>query len=294
MPSDDLSPALPPLGPPGRCRGVARGLMSHARRRRQRRALGQPESGAPVGDDPAAVAENRARLAAALGAQPVWLQPGARQRRVTRWTAARRRRAATGRRRLDRRARHCRARCWWPTACRCCLRAATAARSRPPMPAGAVWPAGVLEAHRAGLVRGRRCAGDVLAWLGPCIGRDAFEVGADVLRRLRPAPDSADPPRFASPARRRQRCAGWPTCRAWRGDRLRAPGVREIHGGRWCTVQDRQASSRSAATGSAGACRCRDRARRLMPRPGGARGAGRRGHRCTARCPAAARRTAAG
>jgi YfiH family protein len=40
--------------------------------------------------------------------------------------------------------------------------------------------AGVLE-NTLGLMRARRPAAEIIAWLGPCIGPSAFEVGADVV-----------------------------------------------------------------------------------------------------------------
>lgn len=56
---------------------------------------------------------------------------------------------------------------------------------------------GVLEAAVGALERGAGVrAGDLLAWLGPCIGPDRFEVGADVLQAF-----GVDPDAFSRPAR---------------------------------------------------------------------------------------------
>jgi polyphenol oxidase len=74
--------------------------------------------------------------------------------------------------------------------------------------------------------------GDVVAWLGPCIGPRQFEVGADVLQALgsdehctrRPRPDGsarwlADLPALAR-------------------SRLLAAGLQQITGGQACTFED--------------------------------------------------------
>ena len=83
------------------------------------------------------------------------------------------------------------------------------------------------------------CAPDqVLAWLGPCIGPAAFEVGADVLLAFGQQPDTADPALFRSSPR----AEGSPR---WRADlaalarqRLAAQGVVNVSGGQWCTATD--------------------------------------------------------
>jgi YfiH family protein len=95
--------------------------------------------------------------------------------------------------------------------------------------------AGVLEGSVRALCEAASCdAQDLLAWLGPCIGPRRFEVGSDVLAAFgnsaaahfmpRPHPDGemrwlADLPGLAR-------------------DRLRSTGVRQISGGSWCTVED--------------------------------------------------------
>ena len=99
--------------------------------------------------------------------------------------------------------------------------------------------AGVLENTVAALRAGTGCdAADLVAWLGPCIGPEAFEVGADVLKAFAVNPGAPDPARF----KLRIRSDGSP---AWLAnlpllarDRLASVGVAQISGGSWCTVQD--------------------------------------------------------
>jgi YfiH family protein len=100
--------------------------------------------------------------------------------------------------------------------------------------------AGVVERCVESVCRGASCEPhELAAWLGPCIGPDAFEVGADVLRAFGVAATAASHARF----RFQPRADGDPRWRAdlagLARDRLLALGVRRISGGRWCTVQDR-------------------------------------------------------
>lgn len=78
----------------------------------------------------------------------------------------------------------------------------------------------------------------VQAWLGPCIGPNAFEVGADVLQAFGRAPDPCDDAHF----RWRPRPDG---SARWHADlpglarhRLQQAGVSRISGGQWCTVSE--------------------------------------------------------
>lgn len=86
------------------------------------------------------------------------------------------------------------------------------------------------------------CAGSgveptqLLAWLGPCIGPDAFEVGSEVLEGFGRQPQAADQPAF----RFAPRADG---SRRWRADlhalareRLHAAGLRDIAALPRCTV----------------------------------------------------------
>ncbi len=194
--------------------------------------------GLGVGDDAAAVAQNRARFAEALGARPVWLQleHGARVLRLTAdsvdsppmpadaaWTMAR------------------------GVACTVtiadCLPALFALRDgRAVAAAHAGWrglAAGVLEATLQALCQGTGARpADVQAWLGPCIGPRRFEVGADVLAAFGVRADQGAGFGFEP----QPRADGSPR---WMADlaglaqrRLAAAGVGAISSTRACTVQD--------------------------------------------------------
>ena len=190
-------------------------------------------------DDPAAVAENQRRFAKALGAQPVWLNQvhGAD---VVRLGAAQ---SAPGMLpRAD-------ASISTEPGLACtvlvadCLPVLFCSRQGDVVGAAhAGWrglAGGVLEATAAamGEAAGREPA-DLIAWLGPCIGPGAFEVGADVLAAFGAAPEPRDQPHF----RFALRADGSPR---WRADlpalaraRLHAAGVAAVHGGHWCTFSD--------------------------------------------------------
>ena len=77
--------------------------------------------------------------------------------------------------------------------------------------------------------------GDLMAWLGPGIGPDAFEVGPEVRRIFLDQDPGADVAFRAGSGDR------------WLGDlfalarrRLRRLGVEAIHGGQYCTYSDPQ------------------------------------------------------
>jgi polyphenol oxidase len=194
--------------------------------------------GSAVGDDPAAVAENRARVAAAMGARPVWLRQvhGARvvrlgsgdidaepQQADAAWT--------------DEPGIACTAQV---ADCLPVLLATLDGRGVAAVHAG--WrglAAGVLEATLAALCKGTgRAPNEVAAWLGPCIGPRAFEVGADVLEAFGAPTASPDVQLFVS----RPRADGAPRWLAnlpqLARDRLRAAGVEHLAGGEACTVGD--------------------------------------------------------
>ena len=191
-------------------------------------------------DAPAAVLENQRRFALALGAQPVWLQQvhGADVVRL--------------------RSEHLLAGAPLPRAdasittepglactvlvadCLPLLLCSQNGRAVGAVHAG--WRGlslGVIERSTAMLCKAAGCAPDqVLAWLGPCIGPTAFEVGADVLLAFDQQPQTADPSLFRSSPR----ADGSPR---WRADlaalarqRLAAIGVVDVSGGRWCTATD--------------------------------------------------------
>jgi polyphenol oxidase len=189
--------------------------------------------GRAVGDDAGAVAENRARFAAALeGARPVWLSQvhGARVLRLEADTC-------------DGQAADASITTLPGMACTVsvadCLPVLFAAPGgRGVGAAHAGWrglAAGVLEATLAALCEAASCEPAALdAWLGPCIGARRFQVGADVLEafgaaaahRFTPQPADASTPRWLADLPGLAR------------DRLRAAGLRRVSGGAWCTVED--------------------------------------------------------
>ena len=99
--------------------------------------------------------------------------------------------------------------------------------------------AGVIDQSVSALCKLAGCSADqLLAWLGPCIGPQAFEVGEDVLQAFGVDPHRPDELMF----RRNPRPDG---SLRWRADlaglarrRLAMLGVRQISGGTWCTVSD--------------------------------------------------------
>ena len=98
---------------------------------------------------------------------------------------------------------------------------------------------GVIDNTVAALCRAAGCRADqVLAWLGPCIGPQAFEVGADVLLAFGQPLQSPDPTLFQY----RPRPDGSPR---WLADlaelarrRLAGLGVLQVSGGGGCTASD--------------------------------------------------------
>jgi len=194
--------------------------------------------GGGVGDDARAVAENRARFAAALGARPVWLQQ-VHGRHVLRLDADAPDASLPP------------ADAAWTTepgiACTVlvadCLPVLMARRDGGAVAAAhAGWrglAAGVLEATVAALCEGAAAApGDIVAWLGPCIGPRRFEVGADVLLACGQQPEHADTDCFVY----RPRGDGSPR---WLADlpglarrRLAAAGVAAVSESGACTVED--------------------------------------------------------
>lgn len=197
--------------------------------------------GGNVGDDPAAVAENRARFVAVLGVRPVWLHQvhGAQVVRLradavhsplppadAAWTSD----AGVACAVLV-------ADCL-PVLMALCDGSAVAA-------AHAGWrglAAGVLEATVQALCSGTGAAPrDIVAWLGPCIGPRRFEVGADVLAAFGQSPDTPDATGAASFVSR-PRPDGSPR---WLADlpqlareRLAAAGVSAVSEAGLCTVED--------------------------------------------------------
>jgi len=194
--------------------------------------------GSAVGDDPAAVAENRARFASALGARPVWLRQ-VHGIGVVRLDASTPEQPPSP------------ADAAWTSesgiACTVlvadCLPVLMALRDgRAVAAAHAGWrglAAGVLEATIDALCAGTGATpGDIVAWLGPCIGPRQFEVGADVLPAFGQRPGATDPARFAS----RPRADGSPRWLAnlpgLAVDRLAGAGVHAVSQFDACNVED--------------------------------------------------------
>jgi YfiH family protein len=193
-------------------------------------------------DAPTSVLENQRRFAAALGAQPVWLDQvhGADVLRLT----SEHLRPGAALVRADASI------CTEPgIACTVlvadCLPVLLCSRDgRAVGAAHAGWrglAGGVLDHTVAALCEAAGCApADLLAWLGPCIGPGAFEVGADVLQAFGADPQALAPA-DAALFRVSPRPDGSPR---WRADlaglarrRLATLGVVAVSGGHWCTVE---------------------------------------------------------
>ena len=118
--------------------------------------------------------------------------------------------------------------------------------------------AGVLENTVAGLCRRADCApAEVQAWLGPCIGPRQFEVGADVLEAFGLTADLGADAAFVM-------CRRADGSTRWLADlpelarrRLGAAGVARVFGGCWCTVEEPSrffSFRRDGLTGRMAAC----------------------------------------
>jgi len=195
--------------------------------------------GVAVGDSVDAVAANRALLAHAIGARPVFMRQvhGSRVVRVGL--------ADTGDRALVHEADAC---VTTETGVACVVQAAdclpvllAAPDGRAVGAAHAGWrglAGGVVEAAVAAVCEAAGCeARELTAWLGACIGPGAFEVGADVLDAF-----GTDPTVAATDPSRRFVAH---TARKWLADlaglsrdRLAGAGVERVDGGGWCTVSD--------------------------------------------------------
>ena len=191
--------------------------------------------GVAVGDDALAVAQNRLRFESALGAQPRWLRQvhGIHVRKLSAAQPDTPDEAADA--------------AWTDEpgiACTVqvadCLPVLFAARHGGAVAAAhAGWrglAAGVLEATLQALKEGAGVApGDVVAWLGPCIGPRQFEVGADVLRAF------ADPPDAQSfvPRIRADGSPGWlADLQQLAQQRLMRAGVGSVSRLPLCTVEE--------------------------------------------------------
>ncbi len=190
--------------------------------------------GLHTGDDPEAVAENRRRLreALALPSEPAWLTQvhGAAVVRLEQVTPVEPRADAAATR-LPGRV------CAIQVAD--CMPVLIAARDGSAVAAAhAGWrglAAGVLEAtiRALGAEPFRIAPQDLMAWMGPAIGPRHFEVG-DEVREAFIAGDAGAESAFTRNARGRWQCDLYLLARR----RLAAAGVRDVHGGGWCTYAD--------------------------------------------------------
>lgn len=221
--------------------------------------------GMHCGDDPAAVRRNRARLCAALPAAPAWLRQvhgaavaDADARGPVQDAAVA---DANVHEQADEPqadasvARRPGSVCVVLVAD--CLPVLLAARDASVVAAAhAGWrglAGGVLEAT-VGAMRARAgSATGIVAWLGPCIGPGAFEVGAEVRERFCDA-DVLAGEAFRPAARPGKWLADLP---ALARQRLVRAGVTQVAGGRWCTVADARrfySFRRDGVTGRMAAC----------------------------------------
>lgn len=188
--------------------------------------------GAHVGDEPHAVVANRGALAQRLGdVRLQWLRQehGVRVLRATSATTAEEPSADAAW--TDEPGVAC---CVLVADCLPVLLAAADGRAVAAVHAG--WrglAAGVVEAALAHMARGAGCEpGQIVAWLGPCIGAQRFEVGEDVVQAF------GGGPRFAARGVRDGRQRWLADLQGLAQDRLRAAGVAALSGAAACTVED--------------------------------------------------------
>jgi hypothetical protein len=190
--------------------------------------------GAWVGDEPASVEENMRRLAGATGARPVFLKQVHGARVVNVDDVA----PGTGPLEADASVATRPGVACTITVADCLPVLFAAANGRAVGAAHAGWrglAGGVLENTAKAVAEAAGCgSGEVVAWLGPCIGPRAFEVGPEVVEAF----GEAGRARFV-PHRRSDGSAAWLGDLARLAhDRLAKSGLRQISGGQWCTVED--------------------------------------------------------
>lgn len=227
-----------------------------------------PAQAGLVLDDPEAVRENQRRLAAALGARPLYLHQvhGTELRRLT---------PVDLRRGEDEPLPVADASISTEPGIACavqvadCLPVLLSARDgRVVGAAHAGWrglAAGVLERTVTAMCEAAGLApGDLQAWLGPCIGPQAFEVGGDVLQAFGADARCERPDQRPDPRLRfvpRPRADGSPRWLAdlpgLARDRLAALGLHAVYGGGWCTFSEPSrffSYRRTPITGRMAAC----------------------------------------
>ena len=202
--------------------------------------LRPPALGGDAVDQHAAVLENQRRFGLALGAQPVWLNQ-VHGHTVVRLSAEHLRPGA-GLPVADASV------CTEPgIACAvlvadCLPVLLCSADGRGVAAAHAGWrglAGGVIDRTVAALCAAVACPpGELLAWLGPCIGQPAFEVGVDVLRAFGVDPRAPDE-RLFQPSPRPDGSLRWrANLVELARRRLVGLGVAQVSGGAWCTVAD--------------------------------------------------------
>ena len=117
---------------------------------------------------------------------------------------------------------------------------------------------GILESGVHALCEASACApSELMAWLGPCIGPDHFEVGADVLLGFGVDP-SLGGPNFVPKAADAEAVPRWlANLPGLARARLAGLGVRQVSGGAWCTVGEPSryfSFRRDRVTGRQAAC----------------------------------------
>lgn len=188
-----------------------------------------------LGDDPSAVAANRARFARSLGGVPVMLNQvhGARVVRLVAADAA-----------PDAAVHEADASVTTEPGIACVVQVADCLPVLLASPGGvaaahAGWrglAGGVIEQTAAALCTATGAVPRQLhAWLGACIGPRRFEVGPDVLVAFGADPSAGVPQRHFTPHAPGKWMADLAGLARQRLERL---GIVSIDGGRWCTVED--------------------------------------------------------
>ena len=195
-----------------------------------------------VGDDLAEVRQHRLELATAMQAQPVWLQQvhGHRVVRLTHPTKDALAEAPADGVLTTEPGLVCAV---MVADCLPILLAAPEGRGVAALHAGWRGLAGAGDLNGLGIADAGVAAlceatssdpADLQAWMGPCIGPTAFQVGPDVLSGFGVDPVQEGHPRFI-----RQSPDHWLADLAGlAADRLQSMGLKRIQGGRWCTVSE--------------------------------------------------------
>jgi YfiH family protein len=223
-----LSPDWPP-GPVGGVMSTRQGGFSTA-------PWDELNLGEHVGDDPEAVAANRALFKARIGATPVYLSQvhGARVVRLSKADT----RDGAAITKADASLTTERGIACTVLVADCLPVLVTAPQGSGVAAAHAGWrglASGVLEATVAALCEAAACKPlQLRAWFGACIGPQRFEVGTDVLRAFGAARENPDVDRFrpVSPNKWHANLA------LLAHDRLTRMGLGDLSGANACTVED--------------------------------------------------------